>query len=640
MRRKIAPILLALSATTALAAPAVAAPPGGTQPMTPLPSTGSSPVEPQPGFRVLPYLQAPSSEAMTLVWISELETSGTVTVNGPGIGRQTFTSDPQYLDLMEYSDAELAQGIDGLDQGSWLFSDNNYQHVVEIDGLMAGKTYRYTVDQDGVEHSATFTTAPDADRWNHVRLMAFSDTETEPAGRIEHREWETAWAGLADGSADRPAIDSLWAERYGTAVRYGEELVRYPMNQADALDANIATIAEQDPDLMLIAGDLVQGSGYQPAWDEFWRHFAGDSSDLASNVPLVTALGNWETYASISGGYGTPEDRTPVVVSRNRYLDYMVTPGDPANPQVRDSYYRLDHGPVTILTLDSTNGLPDENTATGMLSGEVFSGDDTNLTPERMSTDTQGSFTAEEYGEAFADVYGTDASESDLPDLGEGSAQWEWAEAQLADARAQGQVVIVQFHHAAYSSGVHGTPPNHEFADNQSGVAMRAYTPMFEEYGVAAVISGHDEMFERSFVDSDGDGVGIQVYDVGVAADGLRGEQLYQTEDGSYEPIRFNTHSEWSASVDEPELWENDTNGNPQLVDGGLHYGHLQMDLQRTRCGSELTLTPVYLFPLLDAEYNVTGTERRVYDDVVTLELTADGEVVADNSCRGNAHRN
>ncbi|MBE1877621.1 metallophosphoesterase [Myceligenerans sp. TRM 65318] len=629
-------MLLALSATTVLAGPAVASPPGG----TPLPSAGSSPAAPQPGFRVLPYLQAPSSDSMTLVWISELDTSGRVTVVGPGIGRRTFASDPRYLGLMEYSDAELGERIDGLDQGSWLHSDSNYQHVVRIDGLKAGKTYRYTVTQDGVKHTATFATAPDAGRWKHVRLVAFADTETEPAGRFENREWETAWAGLAEGSADRPGVDSLWAERYGTAVRYGEELVRYPLTQADALDANIATIAEQDPDLMLIAGDLVQGSGYQPAWDEFWRHFAGESGDLASNVPLVTALGNWETYAGISGGYGTPEDRTPVVVSRNRYLDYMVTPGDPASPQVRDSYYRLDHGPVTILTLDSTNGLPDENTATGMLSGEVFSGDDTNLSPERMSTDTQGSFTAEEYATAFADVYGTDAGEPDLPDIGEGSAQWEWARAQLADARAQGQVIIVQFHHAAYSSGVHGTPPNHEFADNQSGVAMRAWTPMFEEYGVTAVISGHDEMFERSLVDSNGDGVGVQVYDVGVAADGLRGEQLHRTGDGTYEPIRFNTHSEWSAAVDEPERWETGANGDPRLIDGGLHYGHLQLDLRRTRCGSELTLTPVYLFPLMDAEYDVTGTERRVYDDVVTLDLTADGEVVADNACRGHAHRN
>ena len=31
--------------------------------------------------------------------------------------------------------------------------------------------------------------------------------------------------------------------------------------------------------------------------------------------------------------------------------------GDPNNPQYKDSYYRTDMGPMTILTLDSTNGI-------------------------------------------------------------------------------------------------------------------------------------------------------------------------------------------------------------------------------------------------------------------------------------------
>lgn len=635
MRRPLAPSLalaLVASATLATSAAALA-------PATPLPSAGSSPVAPQPGFRVLPYLQSPTADSMTIVWVSELDEPGTVTVRGPGIGTRPLTSEPRYLDLMEYSDAELDQSIPGLEQGSWLRSDSNYQHVVEVDGLQAGKSYRYTVTQDGVEHSASFTTAPDADTWKSLRIIAFADTETEPRGRVEHREWERSIEGYAEGSVERPGTDSLWAEKYGTAVRYGQTELRYPMSQADALVANLDTIAAQDPDLLLVAGDLAQGSGYQPGWDEFWRHFAGEFGDIASTVPLVTALGNWETYAGISGGYGTAGDRTAPVVSRNRYHDYMVTPGDPDSPQFKDSYYRTDHGPVTILTLDSTNGLPDENTRTGLLSGEVFSGDDTNLTPERMSTDTQGEFLAEEYDASYAEVFGADAAQTDLPNLTPGDAQWRWAQEQLADAREQGQVILVQFHHAAYSNGVHGTPPNHEFPDNQSGVAMRAYTPMFEEYGVAAVVSGHDEMFERSLVDSDGDGVGVQMYDVGVAADGLRGEQLYRTEDGSYAPIRFNTRSRWMAAKEEPELWETDADGNPRLVDGGLHYGHLQLDLERTRCGSELTLTPVYLFPVMDEDYDVTGTERRVYDDVVELELDGEGRVAADNACTGNVHR-
>ncbi|MCZ4148902.1 phosphoesterase, partial [Escherichia coli] len=188
------------------------------------------------------------------------------------------------------------------------------------------------------------------------------------------------------------------------------------------------------------------------------------------------------------------------------------------------------------------------------------------------------------------------------------SAQWAWAEKQLADARAKGQIVLVQFHHAAYSNGVHGTPPNHEHPDNQSGTAMRAYTPMFEEHGVAAVISGHDEMFERSWVDENGDGRGFHSYDVGVAADGLRGEKLVQNAEGGYGPLRFNSHSQWSAPADEPETWAEDANGVPQLVSGGLHYGHLLIDVANTAQGAELTLTPVHIFPLLDSQYQLEKT--------------------------------
>ena len=50
-------------------------------------------------------------------------------------------------------------------------------------------------------------------------------------------------------------------------------------------------------------------------------------------------------------------------------------------------------------------------------------------------------------------------------------------------------------------------------------------------------------------------------------------------------------------------------------------------------------MTPVYLFPLMDEEYEVTGTERRVYDDVVTLDLDAQGQVVTDNACKGNPRK-
>ncbi|QCU79488.1 metallophosphoesterase family protein [Citricoccus sp. SGAir0253] len=638
----------AAALAAAVLLPLLAAPPAAAQPGTAPVATAAVPAAvgapaaraPEPGFRVLPYLQAPTATSMTVTWISETDEPGTVTVRGPGLGSPrgagagntaTLTSDPEYLDLMEYTRAELEQEIPGLEQGSWLESNANHKHSVVLEGLKPGKEYTYTVRQGGEEHTASFTTAPRGEDWKHVRIIAMSDAETEPRGRTEHREWEVSPVnGATEDSLPRPGAGSAFAERFGTTTRYGQPTLRYPLDQSTAFIENLGHVDAADPDLLLMPGDLTQGSGYQPAWDEFFRHVAGEHSDLASRVPLLPALGNWETYAALNGGYGTDEDRTPAVISRNRFLDYFSLPQDPANPQHKGSYYRVDHGPVTVLTLDSTNGRPDEDTRTGTLSGEVFSGDDTDLTAANLSTDTQGEFTYGSYVRGFLDLFeGSTEADVDLPNMDRASAQWAWAEQQLAEAREQGQIVLVQFHHAAYSNGVHGTPPNHEHADNQSGTAMRAYSPMFEEYGVTAVLSGHDEMFERSWVDEDGDGRGFHSYDVGVAADGLRGEQLVRDDEGEYEPLRFNTHSEWSAPADQPETWAEDENGVPQLVSGGLHYGHLQIDVANTARGAEVTLTPVHVFPVLDSQYRLERTERRAYDDVVTLRVGADGAPLA-----------
>ncbi|XKH52352.1 S-layer homology domain-containing protein [Citricoccus nitrophenolicus] len=590
----------------------------------------SAPTPAGDGFRVLPYLMEPSAESVDLVWFSETDEPGSVVVDypGEGAGPVNLASTPEHQPLLGYTDAELSQDIEGLEKGSWLKGAENYKHRVTIPGLTPGAEIRYTVTQGAETHESTFTAGPGSD-WDELRIVAFSDTETEPYGRTEHREWEQSPVnGYTDDSLERPGEGSAWAEKFGHATRYGSFTLNYPLDQDTALQENLKHIEAADPDLMLIAGDLAQGSGYQPAWDEFFGYFAGEHGDLASRIPVLTALGNWETFAAINGGYGTAEDQSPAVISRNKYHSYFERTGDGTdqdNQQYRGSYYRTDHGPVTILTLDSTNGIPDEDTGTGELSGEVFSGDDSNLTEENLSTDTQGEFTVESYTEAFKKVFpGTTDEDVDLPNFNEGTAQWAWAQEQLTDAQEKDQVVLVQFHHAAYSNGVHGTPPNHEHADNQSGVAMRAYTPMFEEYGVSAVISGHDEMFERSWVDSDGDGQGFHSFDVGVAADGLRGEQLAQNEEGVYEPIRFNTSSEWMAAADAPETWT-ERDGVLQLEDGGLHYGHLQIDLKHVGESTEVTLSPVYVFPQLDSEYNLVGTERRVYDDVTTFTVDRDG---------------
>lgn len=628
-RRMLLSLVTAVSVTCGTVA--TLAPVAAAQPWTMADTAG----EAESGFRVTPYLMRPSATTMTFNWFTETGTAADVVVTDES-GATVFDNEVagELQPHLGYTDAEVTQEIAGLEQGSWLYSNSNFKHQVNLTELTPDSTYSYTVVQDGKSYSNTFTTHPESQGvtgdWDEFSVVAFSDSETEPAGRPEisgAREWDHP-TSLAEGSEQRPGEGSQWFETFGSNARYGSVEPRYPLTQDRAMQENIAAIEETDPALLMIAGDLTQGSGYQPAWDEFWRYTAGEHSDFAGGTPLVTALGNWETYAALNGGYGESPEGTSWGAAKGRtaYQTYIDTFGS-TNEQHQDSYHRVDHGPLTVITMDSTNGTPDSTAA--QFDGERIEGNDLALEAAgAIGTDTNGQYTQEGIHTAGA---------TDQPDFGEGSDQWNWVESQLADAREAGQIIVVQFHHSAYSSGVHGTAHQSATPDDQPGTPLRVYTPMFEEYGVASVLAGHDEMFERSFVDMNDDGAGVMHYDVGVAADGLRGEYMVQQEDGSYAEADFNTYSEWNAQQDESELWRTDENGTLQLVDGGKHYGHLQLDFTPVTCenyAAEVTLTPVYLFPILDSDYNIVDVERREYDDVQTIRINADGSAAArDTAC-------
>jgi hypothetical protein len=131
------------------------------------------------------------------------------------------------------------------------------------------------------------------------------------------------------------------------------------------------------------------------------------------------------------------------------------------------------------------------------------------------------------------------------------------------------------------------------------------------EYGVDAVFAGHDEMWERSTVDGfeirpDGSSRPhtIQFYDVGTGGDDLRGPV----------PGLSNPHQRFLVHTDVPEQWQSGV-----LLDGGKHYGHLEVDIQQVQWGVwEAVLTPVYAFPIFE-DGSFVGAERRTYQDVVTL---------------------
>ncbi len=494
-------------------------------------------------FRVYPYLLAPSASSMRINWFTASEEAGKLSLWKTGSqDTLTYQSIPVLMPELSYSELELSEQKDFPD----MFENRNVKHTILLEGLGANGQYRYVIDQGEERAEGTFHTAPSVGATSAIRFITFADSETDPAGREIHRKW--AVGNQHPSSTGRP-----------------DSLAHYLLTETEGYTANLSEIKKIQPDMLLISGDLVQGGGYQRAWDEFFFHNAGTFDTLLSRIPLLPAIGNWENFGARNGGY-EPE---AIAASRAKYKAYFDAPPN-NDPRYQNFYYRIDYGPLTILTLDSSNGLPD-------------------------STD----------GDTNININNSTYPNDDLPDIQKGSPQWNWTQAQLKDARRKGQLIFVQFHHIPYSSGGHSLPTTAEGSTGQAGIPMRIYQPLFKQYGVVAVFCGHNESLEHSVVE------GIHYWDVGIAGDGLG----YSID--HIDPRRTNPYRQFVAHVDAPEHWQ-----GKRLIDGGKHYGHLMVDILPEDDAYLIEMTPYYIFPLTNAQGQVTGTEKRAYDHVVTMRVS------------------
>ena len=77
-----------------------------------------------------------------------------------------------------------------------------------------------------------------------------------------------------------------------------------------------------------------------------------------------------------------------------------------------------------------------------------------------------------------------------------------------------------------------------------------------------------------------------------------------------------NPYEAFRVHKDCPEVWKNGF-----LVDGGKHYGHLEVNISTNRKGRwEATLESAYIFVTTNASGKAVGFERRVYPDVIRVE--------------------
>ena len=498
-------------------------------------------------FRVLPYLQNPSTTAMTLLWFSEEEIPGRLTfrpVSSSSSSPRVVVSVPERAVSLAYLAWEEEAFFSGPAPAP------PYRHRVRLEGLDAGASYSYTVEQGSSRFSSRFTTVPAADQ--PVRLIFFADCETEPESTGSHVEWR-------DPTGRDPGRT-------------------YLLDQTDGFAANLKVVAQRQPDLVAIAGDLVESGGEQRDWDEFWLHLTRPDSGigLASRVPVIAAPGNHEYNESPkTEGYNQPGSERAM----RRYLTYFEYPSNGSGSGQEGRYYSLDYGPVTIVALDVAND-----------------------SPHQSERDTNFFLLGE-----------GDPNGGRAPAFGPGSRQYEWLRNALERAQSRSEFTFVIFHHVPYSVGPHGWPPGEgDGADTQSGVPVRSLTPLFLRYGVDAIIAGHDELWERSEIDGveilPGGGERahtLHVYDVGIAGDGLRGPEGGLT----------NPQQKFLVHTDAPEQWRNGV-----LVEGGKHYGHLEVDVYPLEDGGwQAELRPVHVFPLFESPSRYVRSERRLYDDVQIL---------------------
>jgi len=520
-------------------------------------------VEAQDGFRVYPYLQNPSSNAMTVIWFSEVESPGLIKWQKLHSGGETqMFSIPTPATTLAYSSWEDLTFFNGEAPAY------PYKHRVRLEGLESATTYKYTVEQGPESFSSIFKTSPHLT--DTVRFIAYADSETEPESHGNYTSWVDPVSG---------------------------EWRQYLVDQSIGYQNNLDVIQSRDPDLVLIAGDLVESGGEQRDWDEFWLHntnHEGDSS-LASSIPILTALGNHEySEGPYLDGFSQPGSERAI----QRYLTYFEAPlNNSPNEEEEGRYYCINYGPVTFIVLDVCNN------------GINESGEDTNF------------FLLGE-----SDVEGGNA-----PDFSPGSRQYLWLQQQLSINQNTSLFTFVVFHHSPYSSGPHGKPPGTgDLSDRQSGVPVRMLTPLFMQYGVDAVFSGHDEMWERSKVSgyevkSDGKSVKheIHFFDVGIGGDGLRGpivglENLFQ---------------EFLVHTDVPELWNEGI-----LVEGGKHYGHMEVDIITSHDNFwQAAFSPAYVLPTWNSDsLKYLGYERKIYNDQFKIFRTISDGMIWDCELVGN----
>ena len=278
-------------------------------------------------FRVYPYIQNPAPDAITIMWFTEQNISGSVSYSAENDHEKKISSTPERAESLAYPAWE----------NSTFFGGNApaapFRHKIRLTGLNPNTTYSYIVHQNSIEFKSTFKTAPVEN--SSIRFIVYSDSETEPESTGKFADW----ADPTDPNSGRD----------------------YLLDQTQGYANNLEVIRSRKPDFVFISGDLVESGGEQRDWDEFWLHNtnANPELNLAGSIPLLAAPGNHEYYEGPAlGQYNQPGSENAI----NRFRTYFDFPVNNASVKEHENrYYSLNYGPIAVISLDVSNGSPSKS---------------------------------------------------------------------------------------------------------------------------------------------------------------------------------------------------------------------------------------------------------------------------------------
>jgi len=312
-----------------------------------------------------------------------------------------------------------------------------YHYHVPLKDLEPGATYYYQVS-DGAATPATAGasfTTAQRGRFGY-RFSSFGDIDVPSAARNA--------SGISDDSADTCYFTVNGIE-----------------NPGDGLGA---------PLFHLVNGDLSYANGTPSNMPVIWRDYSVNASRSAMNRPWMPTIGNHEVEIgnlAMSGAPGSTGDWNGAY-GGGSYLARFTTPANGVvnydGNQLQGRFYSFQVGTVYFIALDADDVIY-------QLSDVV---------PEPIVGYTGG-------------LVPRERDYSLVPGGSRPNLQTLWLERELRKARQEPSVdmIVVSMHQAPLST-------NTGNVGSDMGI-RQAWLPLFDEYEVDLVLSGHNHVFERSY---------------------------------------------------------------------------------------------------------------------------------------------